>query len=67
MSLTVDGDKTINLAGTDSICIETSNLEARLINLEENHSMIKLLKNSNRFILVGEGFEKDTKKFKKLF
>ncbi len=43
MSLTVDGDKTINLAGTDSICIETSNLEARLINLEEKSFYDKII------------------------
>lgn len=43
MSLTVDGDKTINLTGTDSICIETSNLEARLINLEEKSFYDKII------------------------
>lgn len=43
MSLTVDGDKTINLAGTDSICIATSNLEARLINLEEKSFYDKII------------------------
>ncbi len=43
MSLTVDGDKTINLAGTDSICIGTSNLYARLINLEEKSFYDKII------------------------
>lgn len=43
MSLTVDGDKTINLAGTDNICIGTSNLYARLINLEEKSFYDKII------------------------
>lgn len=43
MSLTIDGDKTINLSNVDSVSIETSILEARLINLEEKSFYDKII------------------------